>query len=99
MLVLRGDQTSRPVGAAWCHHSAIHTLAAGGVPEVPREVLVAGRQAAQGRAAGGPAGHGQDAAGARRGGRGARALLPRGRARVRRDPGRPGRAPRPGPLQ
>lgn len=72
---------------------------AGGVPEVAREVLVAGRQAAQGRAAGGPARHGQDAAGARRGGRGPRALLPRRRARVRRDPGGAGRAPRARPVQ
>ncbi|KAJ2938398.1 hypothetical protein O0L34_g13322 [Tuta absoluta] len=48
---------------------------------------------------GGPAGHRQDAAGARGGGRGARALLPRGRAGVRRDTGRPGRQEGQGSVQ
>ena len=55
------------------------------VPEVPGEVLGAGRPDSEGRAAGRAARHGQDAALARRRRRGGRAVLLDLRLRVRRD--------------
>lgn len=71
----------------------------GGVPKVPGEVLDPRRQAPQGGVAGRPPGDRKDAAGARGRGRGGRALLPRGRPRVRRDTGGAGRAAGAGSLQ
>ena len=69
------------------------------VPEGPGQVLPPGRTAAQGRAAGGPAGHGQDPAGARRGRRGRTALLPDVRLGLRRDVRRRRRLSGPRPVR
>ena len=69
------------------------------VPQEPREVPAARRPGAQGRAADGPAGHGQDAAGPGRGRRGGRALLLDQRLRVHPDVRRRGRQPRARPVR
>ncbi len=69
------------------------------VPEGPAEVHPAGRAAAQGRPAGGPPGHGQDAAGQGRGRRGRPPVLLDVGLRLRRDVRRRRRQPRAGPLR
>ena len=64
------------------------------VPEEPGKVPAPGRTRAQGHAADGAAGHRQDAAGPRRGGRGGRAVLFDQRLRVHPDVRRRRRQPR-----
>ena len=70
-----------------------------GVPREPEEVPAARGAHPQGRAALRPAGHRQDAAGARRGRRGGGALLLHLGLRLRRDVRRRGRQPRARPLR
>ena len=69
------------------------------LPQAPRQVPAPGRHHPQGRAAGRAARHRQDAAGARRGRRGGRALLQHERLRVHRDDRRRRRGARARPVR
>ena len=100
-LEARARQRGRPVVRRRRRCGQRGRRAAGAVrpAALPGALRGAGRAAAEGRAARRPARYGQDAAGARDGGRGARRVLLRLRRRVRGVAGRRGRRAHPRPVR